>query len=78
MSKVFHCTTPKKLKRYESTGSILSPVRYWSTEYSARKWMKKTNRSILLSFEEPERTFPLPIKGGAKWSDRMVRGWVEI
>ena len=53
----YHCTTPKKLKRYISTGGILPPVRFWSSEYSARKWMQKTGRSILLIFKAPDRDF---------------------
>lgn len=77
-TKVFHCTTQKKLKRYEQTGAILPAVRFWTTEYSARKWMKKTGRNILLSFDKPARCFPLPIKGGAAWTDNIVRSWREV
>jgi hypothetical protein len=70
--KVYHCTTPKKLKRYKASGGILPPVRFWSSEYSALKWMRKTGRNILLCFEAPQRTYPLPIKGGAFWSDQII------
>lgn len=70
---VFHCTTPKKLGKYRVTGAILPPVRYWTNEYSAKKWGKKTGRIIILEFEEPQRSYPLPVKGGAKWSDELVR-----
>lgn len=73
--KVYHVTTEKKLKRYKETGAILPPVRYWTTEHAAYRWMKKVNRSIILEFEEPKRSFPLPIKGGAKWTDCLVRKW---
>ena len=76
--KVFHCTTPRKLKRYEQTGAILPVIRFWTTEYSARKWMKKTGRTILLSFDKPTRCFPLPIKGGAAWTDGIVRFWDQL
>jgi len=72
--KVYHVTTAKKLKRYRQTGAILPPVRYWTTEYSARKWAKKTQRLIIMDFEEPKESYPLPIKKikGAKWSPEKV------
>lgn len=73
--KVFHCTTTRKLRRYEATGAILPAVRFWSTEFSARKWMQKTGRNILLTFEKPQTSYPLPIKGGAMWSPDLVRNW---
>ena len=72
---VFHCTTPKKLARYNQKHIILPPVRYWTTEFSALRWMRRTGRSILLVFEEPKQSYPLPMKGGAKWTDQMVRNW---
>ena len=77
-AKVYHCTTDNKLKRYEHTGAILPPVRFWTTELSARKWMRKTGRNILLSFDKPDRCFPLPIKGGAAWTDGLVRSWGQL
>ena len=74
---VYHATTPNKLRRYYHNHLILPPVRYWTTRYSALKWMRKVGRSVLLSFEEPVPSYPLPMKGGAKWSCRMVRDWQE-
>lgn len=70
---VFHVTTPKKVKRYEQSGGILPPVRFWTTIYSALKWSKKTGRSVILTFEQPDPCYPLPIKGGAMWTDKMIR-----
>jgi len=70
--KAYHCTTQKKLARYNATGGILPPVRFWSSKHSALKWMKKTGRDVLLCFEAPERTYPLPVKGGAFWSDQII------
>ena len=70
--KAYHCTTPKKLERYKKSGCILPPVRFWSTEYSAQKWMRKVGRTILLIFDAPNRSYPLPIKGGAFWTDQIV------
>lgn len=73
--KVFHCATPRKLDRYRATGCILPPVRYWTTEYSAWRWMHKTGRTVLLTFEKPSPSYPLPMKGGAEWSPSMVRDY---
>lgn len=71
----YHVTTPRKLARYEHTGGILPPVRFWSTPYAAERWARKTGRPIVLRIEVGE-AFPLPIKGGAWWSREMVRRWV--
>lgn len=75
---VFHCITPKKLKKYQTTGCILPPVWFWTTEYSAKRWMQKVGRTILLTFEEPKRAYPLPIKGGAKWSPDIIRKYKRL
>jgi hypothetical protein len=69
---VYHCTTPKKQARYRATGAILPPVRYWTSPEQAERWAKRCQRSVILAFEEPRRSWPLPIKGGAKWSDQPV------
>ena len=75
---VYHCTTQKKLDRYASSRLILPPVYYFTTKYSALKWMKKTGRKILLAFNEPLRSYPLPMKNGAMWSDEFVRKWEKV
>jgi len=75
---VYHATTRKKIKKYEETGVILPPVRYWTTKYSAMKWMKRVGRNILIGFQEPKESYPLPIKGGAKWSPEIIRNWEVI
>ncbi len=72
---VYHCTTDKKLTRYKSTGCILPPVRYWTTKYSAYKWMKKVGRTVLLSFPKPQLSYPLPMRGGAEWTPFIVRNY---
>ena len=76
MKIVYHCTTPRKLEKYKRTGCILPPVRYWTSEESALKWMRRVNRTVLLMFIEPERSYPLPIKHGAKWSDGFIKEWM--
>lgn len=81
MSRVYHCTTPKKLHRYEATGAILPPVRYWLSEGAAREWLRKTGRTVLLAFERPDTSYPLPDhrpRGMAHWSPCMVREWEEL
>lgn len=75
MPIVYHVTTPKKLGRYKQFNCILPPVRYWTTLYSAFRWARRTGRSIILEFEEPSISYPLPQKGGAKWSSEIIRKW---
>ena len=73
----YHCTTKKKLSRYEITGCILPPVRFWPNEYSAHKWLKKTGRDVLLKIEVGE-SYPLPDHKPARWSGECVRSWEAI
>ena len=49
--KLYHCTTPKKLKRYKASNRIIQPVRGFSTLEAAKKWCSLTGRTIVLSFE---------------------------
>ena len=73
----FHCTTPKKLDRYKATGCILPPVRFWIYEASARAWMKRTGRTVLLKLEA-EDAHPLPDHkptGHAWFTPGIVRKW---
>ena len=76
----YHCTTPKKLARYAATGGILPPVRFWRSEGTARDWMSKTSRSVLLKIEV-ETGYPLPDhkpRGMAWWSPEVVRGYLKM
>lgn len=75
--KLYHCTTPKKLKRYKNTGCILSPVRAWRYINSAKNWCKKTGRTIILEFDVKEY-YPLPDHkplGHAYWTPEYIRNW---
>jgi hypothetical protein len=74
----YHVTTPKKLQRYRQTGYIIPPVRWWTLERSARQWMRKTGRTVLLILLDAPEGWPLPIKGGARWTDQIVRKWVVV
>ncbi len=76
----FHVTTPAKIERYEATGCILSPVRFWRFENSARAWAKKTGRSVILKIEVTE-AYPMPDhapKGHAWWSPEYVRNYEKL
>ena len=66
---LYHATTPKKLKRYEASKRIISPVRGFTTEAAARYWAKRTGRSIIVSFATT-RPYKLPDhhnKYGTAW-----------
>jgi hypothetical protein len=69
---VYHVTTHRKARKYVASKCILPPVRFWSSEFSAVRWARKTGRSIILAFEAPDRRYPLPIKGGAYWSPDAI------
>lgn len=45
---LYHCTTPKKLRRYQNSGRIIHPVRGFTTQEAAREWCRKTGRTIVL------------------------------
>ena len=73
----YHVTTPKKLARYEATGAILPPVRFWIFQASAEAWARKTGRSLILKIES-EKAFPLPDhkpSGHAYWTPTPMRAW---
>jgi hypothetical protein len=73
----YHVTTPKKLLRYESTGAILPPVRFWRFGESAARWARRTGRTVILRIEAAE-AYPLPDhhpRGHAWWTPDIVRGW---
>lgn len=76
----WHVTTPKKLARYEATGCILPPVRFWRFEDSARQWAQRTGRTVILRIETSD-AYPLPDhqpRGHAWWTPEHVRVWEEV
>ena len=75
--KVYHVTTEKKLARYQASGCILPPVRFWPNELTARRWMSRTGRTVLVSFERPEVAYPLPDHRPALWTPEIVREYEE-
>lgn len=70
----YHVTTPKKLERYQQTGGILAPVRFWPNEYLAKEWMKRTGRNIILKINCNE-AYPLPMRKPAYWTREFIREW---
>lgn len=75
----YHVTTPAKLARYEATGVILPPVRFWGSRDLAERWLRRVGRSIVLSFDWPDPTYPLPdhrmFGPSPYWTPSMVRKW---
>lgn len=76
--KLFHCTTPKKVSRYQASGNkILAPVRGFSNRDSADWWAARTGRTIVLEIDVPDQfTHPLPDHrtpyGRAYWCERDI------
>ena len=73
----YHVTTSRKVARYEATGAILPPVRFWPNEETARRWARRTGRDVVLAIQVG-RSWPLPDHRPARWTDDIVRDWEEI
>lgn len=73
--KLFHCTTPKKLNKYKSSGRIILPVRGFDTLAAAREWGRLHHRHIVLQFES-EKVHKLPDHhnrfGRAWWAEEDI------
>lgn len=76
--RVFHVTTDKKLGRYTVSRCILPPVRFWPNEETARRWMRRTGRNVLVAFPRPSETYPLPDHKPALWSPQTVHEWEVV
>ena len=70
----YHVTTPKKVARYEATGGILPPVRFWPNLLTAKRWAKRTGRSVILKIEA-QTAWPMPDHRPAHWADEMILCW---
>ncbi len=74
--KLYHVTTPKKVKRYKETGRIISPVRGFTTLIAAMAWAIKVGRSVILEIEAPN-AYKLPDHhnqwGDAYWNDGDIK-----
>lgn len=67
----YHVTTPRKLARYQATGAILPPVRFWPDRVLAERWAKRTGRTLIAEFEVDE-SYPLPDHKPARWTPTIV------
>ena len=78
---LWHATTPKKVKRYTSTGAILPPVRGFDTEMAARSGARGCGRTVVLRLEVqnaqalPDHHQP---SGLAWWTPYPVAQWEEV
>ncbi len=74
--KLYHVTTPKKVKKYKETGRIISPVRGFTTLIAAMAWAIKVGRSVILEIEAPN-AYKLPDHhnqwGDAYWNDGDIK-----
>lgn len=74
--KLYHVTTPKKVKRYKETGRIISPVRGFTTLIAAMAWAIKVGRSVILEIEAPN-AYKLPDHHNqwrdAYWNDGDIK-----
>ncbi len=73
----YHVTTPRKSARYQATGCILAPVRFWRFLNSAIAYAHKTGQEVILEIKV-ESAFPLPDhkpRGHAWWSPWNIQKW---
>lgn len=73
----YHVTTPRKVARYEATGCILPPVRFWPDLWPAQRWARRTGRTVILKIET-KTSHPLPDHRPARWTPEMVREWETL
>jgi len=72
----YHVSTDRKVARYETTGAILPPVRFWPNRLTAERWAKRTGRNRILEIQV-QTSHPLPDHKPARWSPDVVRSWTE-
>lgn len=63
----YHCTTLAKVERYKASGRITAPVRFWPDISTARRWCKRTGRSVILKIRLEDISYPLPDHKPALW-----------
>lgn len=72
--KIYHATTPAKVKKYRETGHICKPVRGFDNQLAAMAWASKVARTVILEVEvEYSKLHKLPdhhnVYGDAYWYD---------
>lgn len=73
----YHVTTDNKLSKYDLTGAILPPVRFWPNIETAERWAKKTGRGRIVSFS-CDKYYPLPDHRPACWTPEIIRKYVVV
>lgn len=80
-SKLYHATTPKKLARYNATGTVLPPVRGFDTPEACRDFMRRTGRTLMLEVTPAATPHPLPdhhLTEGLAWWTTDIENYMEI
>lgn len=73
-TKIYHATTPAKVKKYRETGYIVKPVRGFDNQIAAMAWASKVMRTVILEVEvDKSKLHKLPdhhnAYGNAYWYD---------
>ena len=72
---IYHATTPKKLAKYHTTGTILPPVRGFDTLAACQRWARTRKRTITVRVTPSGPVWPLPDhhqpEGLAWWTTRI-------
>ena len=59
-TRLYHCTTPRKLAQYHATGRILPPIRGFDTMDAAKEWGRIRKRSLIVEVTPSSPVYPLP------------------
>jgi len=73
----YHVTTPRKLARYQASGAIWPPVRFWVTRADAERLARQTGRLLILRLAVPDaavRVLP-GHRSAPRVTDALVRAW---
>ncbi len=74
----YHCTTPAKVERYKASGRIIAPVRFWPNLETAKRWAKRTGRSVILKIRLEAISYPLPDHKPAFWCPADVLDFEDL
>lgn len=79
---LYHAIGERRLhQRYETTGTILPPIRGWTTEEAARIFARRTHRTVILHLDVDGDAWPMPdhhvAEGLAFWC-LAILGWMRL
>lgn len=82
-TKIYHATTPAKVKKYRETGHIVKPVRGFDNQLAAMAWASKVMRTVILEVEvDSSKLHKLPdhhnAYGNAYWYDDNADNFVCV